>query len=73
MHAFLLLDKTFMKTLVKGYAEKQWGKKCDELPSFIIKRLPVKFTFDNNYLNDLFQGIPIAVLKIFFISLIQIS
>lgn len=46
--------------LVKGYTEKQWGRDCKELPSFIIKRLPVRFTFDNNYFNALYQGIPIG-------------
>ena len=46
--------------MVKGYTEKQWGMKADELPSFIIKRLPVRFTYDNNYFNDLYQGIPIG-------------
>lgn len=46
--------------LVKGYTQKQWGKSCTELPSFIIKRLPVRFTYDNNYFNDLYQGIPIG-------------
>ena len=44
--------------LVKGYTEKQWGRSCTELPSFIIKRLPVRYTYDNNYFNDLYQGIP---------------
>ena len=46
--------------MVKGYTEKQWGRKCEDLPTFIIKRLPVRFTFDNNYFNDLYQGIPIG-------------
>ena len=44
--------------LVKGYTEKQWGRECKDLPAFIIRRLPVRFTFDNNYFNDLYQGIP---------------
>ncbi len=48
------------RKLVKGYTEKQWGRDCTELPSFIIKRLPVRFTYDNNYFNDLYQGIPIG-------------
>ena len=47
-------------TLIKDYTEKQWGRKCTELPAFIIKRLPVRFTFDNNYFNDTYQGIPIG-------------
>lgn len=46
--------------LVKGYTEKQWGRLCSELPAFIVKRLPVRFTFDNNYFNALFQGIPMG-------------
>lgn len=46
--------------MVKGYTQKQWGRKCTDLPSFIIKRLPVRFTYDNNYFNDLYQGIPIG-------------
>ncbi|WP_296889902.1 UDP-galactopyranose mutase [uncultured Methanobrevibacter sp.] len=56
--AISLIGKDIYEKLVKGYTEKQWGKKCDELPSFIIKRLPVRYTFDNNYFNDLYQGIP---------------
>ena len=58
--AISLIGKDIYEKLVKGYTEKQWGRKCDELPSFIIKRLPVRFTFDNNYFNDLYQGIPIG-------------
>ena len=58
--AISLVGKDIYEKLVKGYTEKQWGRKCDELPSFIIKRLPVRFTFDNNYFNDLYQGIPIG-------------
>ena len=46
--------------MIKGYTEKQWGRKCSELPSFIIKRLPFRLTFDNNYFNDKYQGIPIG-------------
>ena len=46
--------------LVKGYTEKQWGRDCKELPAFIIKRLPLRFTYDNNYFNDPYQGIPIG-------------
>lgn len=58
--AISLIGKDIYEKLVKGYTEKQWGKKCSELPPFIIKRLPVRFTFDNNYFNDLYQGIPIG-------------
>ena len=49
-----------LKKLVKGYTEKQWGRSCSELPAFIIRRLPVRFTYDNNYFNDRYQGIPIG-------------
>lgn len=58
--AINLVGKTIFEKLVKGYTEKQWGKKCNELPAFIIKRLPVRFIFDNNYFNDRYQGIPIG-------------
>ncbi len=58
--AISLVGKDIYEKLVKGYTEKQWGKKATELPSFIIKRLPVRFTYDNNYFNDLYQGIPIG-------------
>ena len=58
--AVSLVGRDIYEKLVKGYTEKQWGKRCDELPSFIIKRLPVRFTYDNNYFNDLYQGIPIG-------------
>ena len=53
-----LVGNDIYKKLVKGYTEKQWGKDCKKLPAFIIKRLPVRFTFDNNYYNDRYQGIP---------------
>lgn len=58
--AIRLVGKDIYKKLVKGYTEKQWGRDCKELPSFIIKRLPVRFTFNNNYFNDKYQGIPIG-------------
>ena len=58
--AISLVGKDIYEKLIEGYTEKQWGKKCSELPSFIIKRLPVRFTFDNNYFNDLYQGIPMG-------------
>lgn len=58
--AINLVGRDIYETLIKEYTEKQWGRKCNELPSFIIKRLPVRFTFDNNYFNDLYQGIPIG-------------
>ena len=56
--AISLVGRTIYEKLIKGYTEKQWGRECRELPAFIIKRLPVRFTFDNNYFNDLYQGIP---------------
>ncbi len=58
--AIRLVGKDIYKKLVKGYTEKQWGKDCRELPSFIIKRLPIRFTFNNNYFNDKYQGIPVG-------------
>ncbi|GMO69621.1 MAG: UDP-galactopyranose mutase [Treponemataceae bacterium] len=58
--AITLVGRSIYEILVKGYTEKQWGRKCTDLPPFIIKRLPVRFTFDNNYFNDIFQGIPIG-------------
>lgn len=58
--AIKLVGKTIYEKLIKGYTEKQWGVKATELPAFIIKRLPVRFTYDNNYFNDLYQGIPIG-------------
>lgn len=56
--AIALVGKDVYETLIKGYTEKQWGRSCSELPSFIIKRLPVRYTYDNNYFNDRYQGIP---------------
>lgn len=58
--AINLVGKTIYEKLVKGYTQKQWGRNCTELPAFIIKRLPVRFTFDNNYFNDRYQGIPVG-------------
>lgn len=58
--AQVLIGKIFTKKLIKGYTEKQWGRKCTELPAFIIKRLPVRLIFDNNYFNDKYQGIPVG-------------
>lgn len=56
--ALALIGKDIYETLIKGYTEKQWGRKCTDLPAFIIKRLPVRLVFDNNYFNDSYQGIP---------------
>lgn len=58
--ALSLVGTDIYEKLVKGYTEKQWGRDCRELPAFIIKRLPVRFTFDNNYFNDRYQGIPMG-------------
>ena len=58
--ALSLVGKDIFQTLIKEYTEKQWGRKCAELPAFIIKRLPVRFVYDNNYFSDLYQGIPIG-------------
>ena len=58
--ALTLVGKDIFYTLIKEYTEKQWGRKCTELPAFIIKRLPIRFVFNNNYFNDRYQGIPIG-------------
>lgn len=58
--ALCLVGRDIYEKLIKGYTEKQWGRKCTELPAFIIKRLPVRMVFDNNYFNDSYQGIPIG-------------
>ena len=58
--AISLVGRDIFEKLVKGYTEKQWGRDCKDLPAFIIKRLPVRFTFDNNYFNALYQGIPVG-------------
>ena len=54
--AISLVGKDIYEKLIKGYTEKQWGRRCTELPAFIIKRLPVRYTYDNNYFNDKYQG-----------------
>lgn len=58
--AQVLIGKDIYERLIKGYTEKQWGRKCTDLPAFIIKRLPVRLVFDNNYFNDKYQGIPVG-------------
>ena len=58
--AISLVGRDIYEKLIKGYTEKQWGRPCDQLPAFIIKRLPVRLTFDNNYFNALYQGIPVG-------------
>lgn len=58
--AMMLVGKDIYEKLIKGYTEKQWGRRCEELPAFIIRRLPVRMVFDNNYFNDKYQGIPVG-------------
>ncbi len=58
--ALTLVGKDIYECLIKGYTEKQWGRSCTELPAFIIRRLPVRLVYDNNYFNDAYQGIPIG-------------
>lgn len=58
--ALMLVGRDIYEKLIKGYTEKQWGRKCTDLPAFIIKRLPVRFVYDNNYFNDRYQGIPVG-------------
>ena len=58
--ALILIGRDIYERLIKGYTEKQWGRKCSELPAFIIRRLPVRLVYDNNYFNDAYQGIPIG-------------
>jgi UDP-galactopyranose mutase len=58
--ALFFAGRDIYEKLIKGYTEKQWGRPCNELPTFIIKRLPFRFTFDNNYFNDRWQGIPVG-------------
>ena len=58
--AISLVGRDIYERLIKGYTEKQWGRKCTELPPFIIRRLPVRFVYDNNYFNDIYQGVPVG-------------
>ena len=58
--ALSLVGKDVYEKLIKGYTEKQWGRDCKELPAFIIRRLPLRFTYNNNYFNDRYQGIPVG-------------
>lgn len=69
--ALVLVGKDIFEKLIKEYTEKQWGRKCTELPAFIIKRLPVRLVFDNNYFNDRYQGIPIGGYNILIKSLLE--
>lgn len=69
--AISLVGKDIYEKLIKGYTEKQWGRSCKELPSFIINRLPVRFRYDNNYFNDRYQGIPIGGYNLIFYKLLD--
>lgn len=69
--AISLVGRDIYEKLVKGYTEKQWGRSCTELPAFIIKRLPVRFTYNNNYFNDRFQGIPMGGYTVLFEKLLE--
>lgn len=69
--AIRLVGYDIYSKLIKGYTEKQWGRDCSELPAFIIKRLPVRYTYDNNYFNDRFQGIPIGGYNVLIEALID--
>lgn len=69
--ALLLIGKDIYEKLIKGYTQKQWGRPCTELPAFIIKRLPVRMIFDNNYFNDKYQGIPVGGYNILIKGLLQ--
>ena len=69
--AISLVGKDIYEKLVKGYTEKQWGRKATELPTFIIKRLPVRYTYDNNYFNDRYQGIPERGYNVIFDKLLE--
>lgn len=69
--ALTLIGKDIYEKLIKGYTEKQWGRKCTQLPAFIIKRLPVRLVFDNNYFNDSYQGIPKGGYNRLFDALLQ--
>lgn len=69
--AISLVGRDIYEKLVKGYTEKQWGCSCDQLPAFIIKRLPVRFTYNNNYFNDRYQGIPMGGYTVMFEKLLE--
>lgn len=69
--ALLLVGRDIYEKLIRGYTEKQWGRSCTELPAFIIRRLPLRFTYDNNYFNDLYQGIPVGGYNLLIDSLLE--
>ena len=69
--AISLVGRDIYEKLIQGYTEKQWGRECTDLPAFIIKRLPVRYTYDNNYFNDLYQGIPVGGYNVIIEKLFQ--
>ncbi|WP_101876408.1 UDP-galactopyranose mutase [Lachnoclostridium edouardi] len=69
--AISLVGRDIYEKLIQGYTEKQWGRECKDLPAFIIKRLPVRYTYDNNYFNDLYQGIPVGGYNVIIEKLFQ--
>ena len=69
--AISLVGRDIYEKLIQGYTEKQWGRECKDLPAFIIKRLPVRYTYDNNYFNDLYQGIPVGGYNVIMEKLFQ--
>jgi len=69
--ALLLVGQDIYEKLIKGYTEKQWGRPCSELPAFIIRRLPLRFVYDNNYFNDPYQGIPIGGYNVLIAKLLE--
>lgn len=71
--ALCLVGKDIFKKLIKEYTEKQWGRDCKDLPAFIIKRVPIRMTFDNNYFNDAYQGIPIGGFNVLIDKLLECS
>ena len=70
-HALSMVGKKIYKMLIKGYTEKQWGKDCKDLPKSIMRRIPLRFTFDNNYFNSKYQGIPIEGYNVLFVKLLK--
>ncbi|MGM9645854.1 MAG: UDP-galactopyranose mutase [Eubacteriales bacterium] len=69
--AISLVGTDIYEKLIKGYTEKQWGRKCKDLPAFIIDRIPIRFTYDNNYFNDIYQGVPIGGYSVIFDKLLD--
>ena len=69
--AISLVGTDIYEKLIKGYTEKQWGRPCTELPAFIIKRLPVRYIYDNNYFNDRYQGVPVGGYNVLIDNLLE--